>query len=423
MNHTPIIVRPLASPAEYQTYFHLADQAFSDHPSEEDERRWQGYISHMPGFHTEQMRGAFRDDQQLGGYMMYDRVMQMGAARISTGCIGAVVTADEHRRQGAASALMHDAIDFARQRGHALLMLDGIPKFYYRYGYTDIYDVSSLEVDRTAILAHKPHPYRIREATPDDAEAVLALYNRYYAKHTGSFERSLEMQTFLLREGWQIPIVAEAENGHIEGYLYHNQEDQLARAREVAATDWHALHALLYYHATLFDDHDAPAALHYILSPDSLLAHWIIDHLEVSETAQWKGATLEGVVLGRSYHHRHAAWMARIIHLPALMAALLPELQERWRRALAYWQGELVFTVGDEAFALRIHDRIVQLADVPSATSAHVTLSPQQFVEVIFGYRPLSYFVHTRALEGELGNVLALLFPMGHTWIPATDWF
>jgi predicted N-acetyltransferase YhbS len=422
LNHTPIIVRPLASPAEYQTYFRMADQAFSHHPSEESAQRWQDYTLHMPNFHTERIRGAFRDDQQLGGYIMYDSVLRMGAARVSTGCISAVVTANEHRRQGAASAFMHDAIDFARQRGHALLMLDGIPKFYYRYGYTDIYDVSSLEVDRAAILAHKPHPYRIRAATPDDAAAVLAQYNRCYAHYTGSFERSVEMRTYYLREGRKKGIVAQVENGQVEGYLFLHLEEQ-ARALAVAATDWHALHALLHYHATLFDDRDAPAALHYILSPDSLLAHWMIDHLEVPETAHWDGAALEGAVRGKSYHHRHAAWMARIIHLPTLMASLLPELQERWRRALAYWQGELVFTIGDEAFALRIHDRTVQLVDVPSATSAHVTLSPQQFAEVIFGYRPLSYFVHARALEGELGNALALLFPTGHTWIPATDWF
>jgi predicted N-acetyltransferase YhbS len=419
---TPITVRPLATPTEYQTYFHMADQAFSYHPSREDERRWQDYILRMPGFRAEQLRDAFRADQQLGGYTMFDRVMRMGTARISTGCIGAVVTANEHRRQGVASALMHDAIDYARQRGHTLLMLDGIPRFYYRYGYTDIYDVSSLEVDHAAILAHKPHPYHIRAATPDDADAMLALYNRCYASYTGSFERSLETQTYYLREGRQKGMVAQAENGDIEGYLYLHLEEQ-ARAREVAATDWPALHALLYYHATRFDEHDAPATLHYILSPDSLLAHWMIDHLEVPDTSQWHGATLEGAVHGRSYHHRHAAWMARIVHLPTLMAALLPELQERWRRTLASWHGELVFTIGDEAFALHIHDRTVQLVEVPGTTSAHVTLSSQQFVEVLFGYRPLSYFVHTRALEGEPGQALALLFPAGHTWIPASDWF
>jgi hypothetical protein len=115
--------------------------------------------------------------------------------------------------------------------------------------------------------------------------------------------------------------------------------------------------------------------------------------------------------------------MARIVHLPALMSAILPELQARWKRSLARWTGEVVFTVGEEAFGLRIYETEVQLVDVPSATSSHVTLSPQHFAQLIFGYRPLSYFVHTRSLAGELGTVLAILFPPGHTWIPGTDWF
>jgi hypothetical protein len=37
-----------------------------------------------------------------------------------------------------------------------LLLLDGIPKFYHRYGYCDVYDLSTLELDRQALLA-LPH--------------------------------------------------------------------------------------------------------------------------------------------------------------------------------------------------------------------------------------------------------------------------
>ncbi len=61
---------------------------------------------------------------------MYERQLCMGAARVSTGCIGTVVTSTQHRKQGIASALMQDAIEFARQHNHTLLLLDGIPNFY-----------------------------------------------------------------------------------------------------------------------------------------------------------------------------------------------------------------------------------------------------------------------------------------------------
>src|SRR5690348_10095868 len=153
MTETTLIVRPLATPAEYHLQIYLADQAFSSEPSPEGVERWQRFLTGQPDFRPEQLRGAFLGEQQVGGYMLYEREMRMGTARIATGCIGMVVTHPEYRNQGVATALMRDAIQFAHDRNHALLLLDGIPKFYYRYGYTDMFDLSVVEVDRAAILA------------------------------------------------------------------------------------------------------------------------------------------------------------------------------------------------------------------------------------------------------------------------------
>jgi predicted GNAT family acetyltransferase len=38
--------------------------------------------------------------------MLEERAMQVGTARLLTGCIGAVVTYPDHRHQGVATALM-----------------------------------------------------------------------------------------------------------------------------------------------------------------------------------------------------------------------------------------------------------------------------------------------------------------------------
>src|SRR5207302_5940939 len=103
-----------------------------------------------------QLRGAFRDGEQLGSYIIFERMLRMGAAQVSTGCISAVVTYPAHRRQGVATALMQDATDYALSHRLALLLLDGIPKFYYRFGYSDVFDQSTQDIDRAAILA-QPH--------------------------------------------------------------------------------------------------------------------------------------------------------------------------------------------------------------------------------------------------------------------------
>lgn len=77
----------------------------------------------------------------------------MGAARLATGCIGGVYTRAEARMQGVATALMNDAIAYALTHEYPLLLLNGIPKFYDRYGFCDVYDLSMQELDRQAILS------------------------------------------------------------------------------------------------------------------------------------------------------------------------------------------------------------------------------------------------------------------------------
>jgi hypothetical protein len=77
-----LIVRPLSSPEEYAWQFHLSNQAFSDQPSPEGAQRWQHYLTNFPEFQPEQLRGAFQDDEYLGGYLIYERLLRMGAAAI-----------------------------------------------------------------------------------------------------------------------------------------------------------------------------------------------------------------------------------------------------------------------------------------------------------------------------------------------------
>ena len=77
------------------------------------------------------------------------------------GCIGGVYTRAEFRNQGVATALMHDAIEYAQAHKYSLLLLDGIPNFYHRYGYCDVYDLSTQEINRRAILALPEGSYTV----------------------------------------------------------------------------------------------------------------------------------------------------------------------------------------------------------------------------------------------------------------------
>ena len=129
MTTLPITVRPLTTSMERELHFQWADQAFSPNPSSASVQHWTQYVTTMPQYRPEQLRGAFRAGEQLGSYILHERTMRMGVARLPTGCIGAVVTYPAYRHQGVASALMQDAIDYASSHRYPLLLLEGIPKY------------------------------------------------------------------------------------------------------------------------------------------------------------------------------------------------------------------------------------------------------------------------------------------------------
>jgi predicted N-acetyltransferase YhbS len=418
-----LVVRPLVSTEEYDAYFRLSDAAFSNQPSEESTQWWMHFLTHSPGFCAEQLRGVFRDGQLVGGCTLDERVLRMGTAHISTGCIGGVVTSPDYRKQGVATALMQDTYDFAHRNNHALLLLDGIPKFYGRYGYIDMFDVTAVEVDRSAILAQPPVGYGIRLATEDDAAAILALYNDHYGSYSGSFDRSHELQTYRLHHTRRPPVVAFSPWGQVVGYLLCGSGDEVATGREIAANNWDALLALLQYHAHLLDGDNAPRTLVYHLPLDAPMTQWMIDTLEVPDTSQWHTPPEEWGVRSMAYHHRYTGWMARLINFPALMAAVLPELQIRWQRSMAYWGGTITLTIDGETCVLRIDGADVQRMEYADATAYHLELTPQAMVQGIFGYRQLSHLANVAHLPEDVRSVLSILFPPGHTWIPGSDWF
>jgi predicted N-acetyltransferase YhbS len=419
-------VRALATTDEREKHCQCADQAFSREPSPESARYWYQFVTTMPGYRPEQLRGAFRAGEQVGSYLLSERTLHVGTARLLTGCIGAVVTYPAYRHQGVATALMQDALAYAQAHHYALLLLDGIPKFYYRYGYDDVFDMSVQDIDRAAILAQPPSALRCRPVTPEDAESIRALYNRHFAPLTGSFTRTVAWQQHRLQyRSADNPLWCAVDAaGCLQGYLALQGGAERFQVQEFAADTWAAALALLQHHARLLDGPQAPAALRYRLPPTAPILYELIDALQVPDTSHWRHASEEWAIRIQTYHHRFAAWMARLVSLPALAQALLPAWQDRWRHSLAHWSGTIAFMVGEDMCTLhfdRTHLRLIDAAE----NATRVWLSPQRFTQLVFGYRPVAFALRQEAQSPpeEVVAVLNVLFPSGQTWIPVSDWF
>ncbi len=115
--------------------------------------------------------------------------------------------------------------------------------------------------------------------------------------------------------------------------------------------------------------------------------------------------------------------MGRLIDFHDVIAAILPELQTRWQRSLAIWTGEISLTVDGQTCVLHIDGANIQYALHPGATAYHLELTPQALVQSIFGYRQLSWLANISHLPDEARSAISILFPTGHTWLPASDWF
>jgi predicted N-acetyltransferase YhbS len=427
MDSSSIIVRPLASPAEYELHFHFADREFAPDPSPASAQFWQQVVMSRPGYHAEQVRGAFRDGEQLGSYIIEERVMRMGKARLATGCIAAVVTYPTHRNQGVASAMMEDAIQYANANHQIMLLLDGIPKFYHRFGYIDMFDQAIHDIDLTAILAQPHSKYAVRAATVEDAASVLALYDRQYGPYTGSFVRTVEQQTHrLANRSAENPLwLAVHGDDQPLGYLALGRGDERSQAFEVAADNWSALLALLQHHAKLLEGPTPPLTLRYRLPLTAPAVQWMVDHLEVPDTSHWRHPADEWVVRSQSFHHRDAGWMARLVDLHTFAQVMLPEWQERWLQSLCEWSGKVELMVGSASCVLQIDNTQLRLVHQVMGRTKTIHLTPELFIQVAFGYRSVARVIQQsrQSIDDELIAVLEVLFPTGHTWIPASDWF
>ena len=431
MSASAITVRPMETAAEREAYYWLSSQAFN--PEQQNKERAiagrRRYMEEDPHFAPRMLRGAFRGPTLLGGYYIQERLLCVGKARLPTVCIGDVVADPEYRLQGAATTLMRDAIAYAHAQKQALLLLDGIARFYHRFGYIDMFDVTEQRISLASAWALSPGSCTVRPATFDDAAVLLALYQRHYGPYAGSFARTLDQEQRQLagRLATQNPpLLALDAAGQPAGYLLFPWGPDRSRAAEVAANNLPAVVALLQYHARLLEAlPEPPPDLFWRVPSDSPTIYLLIDHLLASETSTGGSASRSWSVQSQTYHHADTGWLARLGSIQVLAEAMLPEWQERWQQGAVRWSGALKFALGDEGFTLELSQAGIRVLEAPPAQAYALSLTAQMLTQLLFGYRPLAWVLEQagQPVSDDLLPALKALFPPVQTWIAGSDDF
>jgi GNAT superfamily N-acetyltransferase len=378
----------------------------------------------VPEVDAEAMRGAFRGVDYLGGYLIEDRWLRVGAARLRTGCVGVVVIDPVHRGQGIGKALMRDSFAHAHARGQTLLMLHGLADYYRPFGYADVFDATEHHIQRAAILAIPASAYRVREAKVADAAALLGLYDRHYGPHPGSFARSLARQEYLLdfsasldchayrqRDGLPFapPLVAVDADGRVRGYRVEPWGPLRAFGSEVTADDWPATLALLHHHARLLGELDSPPQeVCWPLPPDSLAAALLADHVIVERTSR-----------SRPW----ANWEGAVVDPAEVMQSMLPAWDERWRPQGMGRSAALALTIDGVTRRVNLSLSGVTLA-APRADETHaISLTGPVLGPLLFGFRSVAWAAlqDGQTIPPDTLPLLEILFPLQTPWIAPTD--
>lgn len=410
------IIRPPETAEEVEAYFHLNAQAFrpDEDPAVVASRR-RRLVMNDPDFHLIHLRSAFYGKTYVGSCRIQERVLYMGPARLLTGCIGGVVTHPDYRRQGIATALMKDALTYARDRQYALLLLHGIPNFYYQLGFSNVLDDTPVHTIERDLIPDQHSACTTRLATDQDAPVLLALYQQHYGTSIGSFApaRTVERQRHYLENWFQenIPVLALNGEGQPEGYLLLSRRRNRLYAYEVAANTWPATQALLQYHSHLLEEEaDSPAELSWPLPLTDATYYFLADHFPLRSEI---------------WSQPDSGWMARPASLAMLVESLLPLWQERWQRQHLEWRGMIALKIGTSTCFVELQPQSIHLLATPSMPVQHVTLSEQVFTQLAFGFRPIAWAAMQpeQDIPRELITPLNVLFPLNQAWIAGSDYF
>lgn len=124
-----MIIRP-ETPADHQAVRDVTAAAFGG----EDEVRLVDLIRRSPHFVPELSLVAEHDGQVIG-HVLFSHVMLAGDVDTEVLSLAPLTVHPDHQNQGVGSALVHAGFAAVRQAGEDIVVLEGHPGYYPRFGF------------------------------------------------------------------------------------------------------------------------------------------------------------------------------------------------------------------------------------------------------------------------------------------------
>jgi predicted N-acetyltransferase YhbS len=361
-------------------------------------------------YEPEHTRVAVADGRVVAAVTMAPRDMRFGPVTVPAVTIGPVGTHDAYRKQGYAAAAMDDASRYMAEHGILIAYLQGIPDFYYRFGYYPYMAPGGVKLERRN-AAKEAGEGRLRTMRRKDLRSVRRLYDAATADRICAAARDGAVWDWLLGPGkktwlFREPKVILDGRGRVRGYLTggHHEEPHLGEL--IVSQNEGSYRAALGALVKEAKRREAKE-IGFPVPWDDGFPVFLRQHVE-AEWRMWSGSS-GGALL-------------KVVDLPALMRRLEPLFTQRWREArsalpparftLKSEPGRVGFAVSDDGVEV----------DEP-AGKPFVTVPQRWLSGLLTGYHTAEQIAPRKGASAPEGLLayLRVLFPPGWPFVYQGD--
>ena len=328
-----------------------------------------------------------------------DYIMRIGGARVRVGGVTCVVTDADYRKRGFMNGTGWASVNAMRDAGYDMTILFGIDDYYSRFGYVNAWPGERYLV-KPSDLPSEPPAVAPRKFALHRREDIVALYNRYYARFTGTAVRPMFRRVPKARK-WEGHVWHDAR-GAVEGYVVtHRHRDALVCV-EYCGDAEEALHVL--------------ARLARKWKCREVQFPWLHHESSLCKRIRRGNCRVETDL------KRSGGPMIRTLNLRSTLGKLTRELSRRLKRShMAGWRGEVLVADPREKVTLAINRATVSVA--PARKSKHSIRGGEEIAQLIIGSDEPGEIVEAAAIKvtGDARKLIEVLFPNQHPLLCALD--
>lgn len=362
-----------------------------------------------------------RGDEELSWTLVVPMVMCVGRAQVRMDGIGGVKTPEQHRNKGYSRRVLEAAVERMRAGDAALSTLYGIPHYYPKFGFATLGPEYTLWLRRLDTRDALPGGITGRAGRPGDLPALQRIYRDETARAHGALLRDDDwwiwerLADALEPDRGEVRVVERA--GRVVAYAWRGSrfwwmehlDRDTAPALKIAeafAADADAADAMLAV-VRRWARELGQERCELAIPPDN----------RVAQAAMFQQASIT------AQYDDEAEFMGRATGLVALLRALAPELEDRWRLMGATTQGfAITIACGRERATLTGSDAGLVI-ESGGAGDRTVDLDPGTVARLATGGFPSERVLERAGVVASAWPVLAALFPQHAPYIYPADRF